>query len=92
MRALHIAQIVISIMLFLVLFFGIGFILNMLLKTTWFPSLLYPVIIVALVSYYNKSIFQLLPVDLVILSAGFLGAIMSGYTIKLLRAKGYRMF
>ena len=40
---MHPAQLVVSILLFLFLFFGIGFLLNMLLKTTWVPgAIIYP--------------------------------------------------
>lgn len=48
------AQFIISILLFLILFFGIGFLLNMLLKTTWFPGvLLYPFVVLVIVSDVN---------------------------------------
>ncbi|WP_202080300.1 YuiB family protein [Caldalkalibacillus salinus] len=44
------AQIIISVLLFLILFFGIGFLLNMLLKTTWLPGLiLYPIVVLMMV-------------------------------------------
>jgi hypothetical protein len=47
----NILQFIISILLFLILFFGIGFILNMLLKTTWLPGLiLYPIIVIMIVT------------------------------------------
>lgn len=48
---LHPAQIVLSFLLFFILFFGIGFILNMLLRTTWFPGLIvYPLVVLIIVS------------------------------------------
>jgi len=86
-------QIVISIVLFLVLFYGIGFLINMLLKTTWLPGIiLYPAVVILIVSFYGNGFGQLLFIDIVILSAGLIGALLSGYTIKVLREKGYRMF
>ncbi|WP_025027961.1 YuiB family protein [Caldalkalibacillus mannanilyticus] len=87
------AQFVISLFLFPVLFFGIGFLLNMLLKTTWFPgAILYPLIVVVMVSYYGQGFGSLLMVDIIILSSGLIGALLSGYIIKVLRQRGYRMF
>lgn len=48
---MNIFQLVISVLLFLILFFGIGFILNMLLKTTWLPGLLlYPLVVILFVT------------------------------------------
>jgi hypothetical protein len=45
------AQVVISIVLFLILFFGIGFLLNMLLKTTWLPgAIVYPFVVILMVN------------------------------------------
>jgi len=87
------AQFVISLLLFPVLFFGIGFLLNMLLKTTWFPgAVLYPIIVVIMVVFYGNGLGSLLAVDIAILLSGLVGALLSGYTIKVLREKGYRMF
>lgn len=85
-------QVMISIPLFLVLLFGIGFILNMILKTTWLPSILYAALIIGLAVYMFMESGGLKPVDWIILSAGMIGALLSGWTIKMLRAKGYRMF
>lgn len=48
---LYPSQIVISVFLFLILFFGIGFLLNMLLKTTWLPgAIIYPVVVLLIVN------------------------------------------
>ena len=85
-------QVMISIPLFLVLLFGIGFILNMILKTTWFPSILYAALIIGLAVYMFVERGGLKLVDWIILSAGMIGALLSGWTIKTLREKGYRMF
>jgi Putative membrane protein len=89
---LSLPQVIISIPLFSVLLFGIGFILNMILKTTWFPSILYAALISGLAVYMFMERGGLKPVDWIILSAGMIGALLSGWTIKMLRAKGYRMF
>nr|WP_221301897.1 YuiB family protein [Texcoconibacillus texcoconensis] len=101
----------ISILLFIVLFFGIGFILNMLLRATWVMAFLYPVVVIGIISSTNDismwsyvfSPFQSFPVlwgvvvnlktaDIIILSSGLVGAILSGITIKMLRNRGYQMF
>lgn len=85
---MNIAQFIIAIPLFLVLFFGIGFILNMALKTTWFPTYASIVFFAGTWIYLGK----LKIIDIVILSAGIIGAIISSLTINLLRKRGYRMF
>ncbi|WP_209125593.1 YuiB family protein [Alkalihalobacillus sp. BA299] len=99
---------IISILLFLILFFGIGFLLNMILRSTWVMAIIYPIVVILIVDnvefwdYFTAPIvsFQALgadlislkPADFIILASGLLGAILSGIIIKLLRAKGYRMF
>jgi Putative membrane protein len=101
-------QFIISILLFFVLFFGIAFIINMLLRMTWILSFVYPIIAlliiddVKFIEYFTntKSAFSslwnnlvhLAIVDIVILSSGLLGTIAAGFTMKTLRKKGYRMF
>jgi len=85
---MNIAQLIISVPLFLVLAFGIGFIINMLIKTTWLPLAVYVLILI----YLFVKMGALLPVDYIVLTSGLLGAILSGVIIKTLRAKGYRMF
>ncbi|HEU5139633.1 MAG TPA: YuiB family protein [Bacillales bacterium] len=102
------AQIIISIILFMILFFGIGFIANMLLRSSWVPAVIYPLIVILIVDrvhfYEYVTNFQnaitdlihqftvLQPVDIAVLSSGFLGAIIAGVIIRLLRSKGYQMF
>lgn len=81
-------QFIISIVLFFVLFFGIGFILNMILKTTWFPLVIY----LGVVIYLLFNIESPHIADISILCAGLIGAVGSGWTIQILRTKGYRMF
>lgn len=85
---MNIAQLIISIPLFLFLAFGIGFILNMLIKTTWLPLVIYALLLV----YLFVKMGILSPVDYIILMSGLTGAVLSGITIRTLRSKGYRMF
>lgn len=99
---------IISMLLFLVLFFGIGFILNMLLRASWIMAVIYPIVTifiiqdVKIIDYFKEpsSSFQLLlekiislaPADIIILCSGLIGALLSGIAIKMLRARGYQMF
>jgi len=101
-------QLFVSVLLYFVIFFGIAFILNMLLRTTWLMSFLYPVVVLLIVddlpvtAYFTSpvssisaafsKIAQITLVDWVILASGLAGAIVSGIVIKLLRKSGYRMF
>ncbi|GEN35172.1 MULTISPECIES: YuiB family protein [Aneurinibacillus] len=89
---MNIAQFIIGIPLFIVLLFGIGFILNMLIKTTWMPTFLYLSIVAGVLIYLVINHRTPHVVDYVMLTSGLLGAIASGWTIKILRMKGYRMF
>ncbi len=88
MDSMNIAQFIIAIPLFMVLFFGIGFILNMALKTTWFPVYASVILFVGTWIYLG----HLNVTDFVILTTGVIGAVISSYTIKALRNRGYRMF
>ncbi|WP_026569591.1 YuiB family protein [Sediminibacillus sp. JSM 1682029] len=101
-------QLVVSILLFFVLFFGIAFILNMLLRQSWLMAFIYPIIVLLIVDdipfkeYFTNtgSAFQdlgdrlvgLTIVDIVILVSGFIGTIVSGIVIRMLRKNGYQMF
>lgn len=101
-------QFVVSILLFFVIFFGIAFILNMLLRQTWLMSFIYPIIVIMIVdnistvNYFKDTgasfstlytrLIHLTPVDITILAAGFIGTIVSGIVIKFLRKNGYQMF
>lgn len=105
---LNFAQIIISILLFVILFFGISFITNMLLKTSWIVAVIYPIIVILIVdtvgvgeyfTHFIDAISSLVndfaalqTVDVIILSAGFLGTIAAGVVIKILRSRGYNMF
>lgn len=71
-------------------------------------SIIYPVIVLLIVgnvgvtSYFTnpvvafKSTFSLLititPIDIIILTAGFVGTILAGVVVKMLRNRGYQMF
>lgn len=80
----------------------------MLLRKTWLMAVLYPFVIALIVAdssfgeYFTKptiaipstfsQMISLPPVDIIILSSGLLGAIVSGIVIKMLRKSGYQMF
>mgnify|MGYP003820716197 CR=1 FL=1 len=93
-----VVQLIVLIVLAFVMFFGLGFILNMLLKTTWLPIIAYVLLIVGLIVWFwgtdtffgnlNEYTFA----DILTLLSGLAGAATSGYTIRLLRKKGYKMF
>lgn len=91
---------IILFVLFFVMMFGIGFILNMLMKTTWFPAYLFVIVIIpaVVISYWKGdmsfigNIKAYSVVDLLTACAGLIGAITSGTTIRMLRRSGFRMF
>lgn len=92
-------QLIIVTLLFFVLLFGIGFILNMLLKTTWLPVWLYVFVLVPIVIYNLWEPGSLLDnlkayraADYLTFAGGLAGAILSGTTIRVLRKNGYKMF
>lgn len=105
---MSIGVLIISVLLFFVLFFGIGFILNMLLRMTWIMAIFYPFFAIFIVNkvrfmeYFTNGriAFQQLghrfaslgTADVIILCSGLVGAIGAGLTIKLLRKNGYQMF
>jgi purine-cytosine permease-like protein len=105
---MNVPVLMISVLLFLVLFFGIGFLLNMILRMSWIMAIIYPIVCifiideVRLIEYVRSpgsafdalvtKIVSLAPADIIILTSGFIGAILSGVVIRALRAKGYRMF
>lgn len=86
--AFNIYQFIVSIPLFLLLAFGLGFIINMILKTSWLPVYIY-VIVVAFLVYRSGGMNA---IDAVVLLAGAAGAVLSGLVIRKLRRMGYRMF
>lgn len=105
---MSIIQLIISFVLFLVMFFGIGFLVNMLLRMTWLTAFVYPFIVIFIVDdvsfldYIFKpsnafpalwdKLVSLQLVDIIILSGGFLGTIVAGIVMIILRKKGYQMF
>ncbi|MBU9712401.1 YuiB family protein [Evansella tamaricis] len=105
---LSLPQLIIAIVLYLVLFFGIGFILNMLLRSTWTMAVIYPIVIFfivdksGLLSYFIRPgeafpdlFYQLITLktaDVIILTAGMIGAVLSGIANRMLRDRGYQMF
>ncbi len=105
---MNIVVLVISMLLFFVLFYGIGFILNMLLRMSWIMAIIYPIIAIFIIDkvrfieYFTNAgpsfsdlfnrITNLALADVLILTSGFLGAIAAGVTIKALRKRGYQMF
>jgi len=93
-------QLIVLTVLFFVMMFGIGFILNMLMKTTWFPIYLFFIVVVPLIGYYSwdadKSFAGNLAsytyVDYITAIGGVVGAIVSGWAIRSLRKSGFKMF
>ncbi|GIO19247.1 putative membrane protein YuiB [Oceanobacillus oncorhynchi subsp. incaldanensis] len=101
-------QLVVSVVLYFVIFFGIAFILNMLLRKTWLMACLYPILMIFIIdnvsffSYFTspgesfsqlgERIVALTIADIVILLSGFIGTIVSGLVIRFLRKSGYQMF
>ncbi|GAK00423.1 YuiB protein [Geomicrobium sp. JCM 19055] len=80
----------------------------MVLRSTWMMAVLYPIIVVWIVNsatftqYFTNPIqsFSAIPAefaalriaDIVILASGFIGAIIAGVAIRMLRVRGYQMF
>lgn len=84
----NIYQFIVSIPLYLALAFGLGFILNMIVKTTWAPVYVY----IAVVLFLVFRAGGMNGLDAIVVFAGLVGAVLSGYVIRLLRKKGFRMF
>ncbi len=93
-------QIVIAMVLFFVMMFGIGFILNMLMKTTWFPIYLFVIVLVPLYIWstwdhaatFSANLAEFTFIDWLPVVAALVGAYVSGYAIRALRIGGYKMF
>ncbi|WP_197482150.1 YuiB family protein [Oceanobacillus sp. Castelsardo] len=101
-------QLFVSIILYFVMFFGIGFIVNMLIRKTWLMTYLYPFILIIMFDnlatweYFVRpgqafstlgfKLVNLTSYDIILFVFGFLGTIMAGYVMKLLRKNGYQMF
>ncbi|WP_099301618.1 YuiB family protein [Bacillus sp. Marseille-P3800] len=108
MEGIHILQLIVSIILFFILFAGIGFLLNMVLRLTWIMAFIYPIVVLLIVNQQPYRFFFQQPgeafsqlfervislhfADIVVLTSGFVGAIAAGIIMKLLRKAGYQMF
>ena len=108
MGTISLTEIILSVLIFIVMFFGIGFLLNMLLRMSWVMAVIYPIVVILIIdevkaieyitkpghafSMLGEKLMALHTVDLVILSSGMIGAILSGIVSKLLRKQGYQMF
>jgi hypothetical protein len=94
MNIIEFVQSFVLLVLAFCLIFGIGFIINMLMKTTWFPIYSYAVVVVALIVIYWGSdyVAGFSFADSITLLSGLGGAVVSGLTIRTLRSKGYKMF
>ncbi|MBD7985604.1 YuiB family protein [Sporosarcina sp. Sa2YVA2] len=108
MGTISLTHVVLSILIFMVMFFGIGFLLNMLLRMTWLMAIIYPIVVILIIDevrvyeYITKpgyafgmlgdKILSLHAADIIILTAGLVGAIISGFVMKILRKQGYQMF
>ncbi len=91
-------QLIIGTLLLFVLFYGLAFIVDMLLKTTWLPLYLYIALVIVYV-YFNWSEGSFLAsirgytyVDYIPAIGGLIGAYFGSWSIQLLRKKGYKMF
>lgn len=105
---LSLIQFFVSFILYFVIFFGLAFILNMLLRTTWLMTILYPIVIILIISgnglldYFfefatameniKTTLVNVTIDDFFILSGGLIGTIVSAIVIKILRKSGYQMF
>lgn len=95
---MNIFQLIIGIVIIFVLFFGLSFILNMLLKTTYLPVLFYVLFIGGWLVYYYESgpigayLAEYGVVDIIYALFGLAGVVGGGLTIQKLRTMGYKMF
>src|SRR5699024_8937054 len=105
---MSIVQLVISMLLFFVLFYGISFLLNMILQVTWLMVGVYPFIVLLIVDgistaeYFTAThdAFNTLGSELgilytaviLLLSSGLGGTFLARMTIRYLRKSGYQMF
>jgi len=95
----NIFQVIVIALLAFVLMFGVGFILNMLLKTTWFPIYGYMLLMIGMFVYFEWGADNMLAnlaeyglIDWLAVVFGLVGAYVSGVTIKTLRVRGFKMF
>ena len=108
MEQITLVQLFLTALLFLVIFFGIGVLINMLLRMTWFMAIVYPIIVILIIDevkfyeYFTKpkyafdmlgtKLSNLMMADIVTLICGFIGAVLSGIVMRILRKQGYQMF
>ena len=106
--SLSIIEVMLSFLLFMVMFFGIGFLLNMLLRMTWLMAIIYPIVVILIVDEVRvkdyitrpgmafgslgEKLVSLHAADIIILIGGFVGALIAGIVMIILRRMGYRMF
>ncbi len=95
---MNLVQVVVLMMLSMVLFFGIGFILNMLLKTTWLPLAGFFLLLVGIAIARGgwagtlEYVSEWTWVDYIPVISGLAGVVLSSWAIRMLRMKGFRMF
>jgi len=97
---ISVLQEIVGTLLIFVLFFGIGFILNMLVKTTWLPAVLYVAVVIPIGIWYawkpelsvGRNFAAFFLIWFFPLIGGAVGAVGSGWAIRELRRRGYRMF
>src|SRR5699024_2103988 len=96
------------ILFFIIYFGIAFFLISVLFRSTWLMAIMYPIIISIIVGdsriseYFTTTykaisatfhkMISLPVVDIVILSSGFAGTLVSGIVVRLLRKSGYRMF
>lgn len=90
-------QVAIATVLILILTFGIGFILNMLIKTTWFPIYMYVIVVIIYVIYQGwgdipGQLAKYYVADIIPAVGGLIGSYLGGAAISKLRKGGYKMF
>ncbi|WP_217589201.1 YuiB family protein [Lentibacillus saliphilus] len=101
-------QAFVEVLLFFIMFFGLAFIFNMLLRRTWLMSFLYIFIIIMMIDGISTFTYVTSPksafsaawerlsgigtFDYIVFLSGLIGTIVSGIVIKRLRKSGYQMF
>lgn len=99
-----VVTLIITILLFFILFFGFGMMLNMFFKRFWIMSIVYPFIALFFIADFSimiyfkdplsalEEILSLYTADVFILLSGMFGALAAGLVTKKLRSSGYTMF
>jgi len=95
---MNIFQLIIGVIIIFVLFFGLSFILNMLIKTTYVPVIFYIIFIIGWLIYDYESgswgayLAEYGIIDIIYALIGLVGVISGGLTIQKLRKMGFKMF